>query len=106
MNEFFLSASDLLLNAVLLAVSATLIIKGQLTTGTYAAVNVIISTALQPIRSLAQIIEILQSAKLSFSTSNELLQVKAKANDGAGKLIPEAPVLEVVKLSYQYASYR
>lgn len=104
-NEFFLSSIDLLLNAVLLAVSATLIIKGQLTTGTYAAVNVIISTALQPIRSLAQIIEILQSAKLSFSTANELLQVKADVNNIARNLIPEAPVLEVIKLSFQYGLY-
>lgn len=104
-NEFFLSSIDLLLSALLLVVSAILIIQGQLTTGTYAAVNVIIGTALQPIRSLAQIIEVLQSAKLSFSTANELLQAKPPVIDEQPKPIADSAVLEIEKLSFQYSRY-
>jgi ABC-type bacteriocin/lantibiotic exporter with double-glycine peptidase domain len=104
-NEFFLSSIDLLLNALLLVVSAILIIKGYLTTGTYAAVNVIIGTALQPIRSLAQTIEILQSAKLSFSTANELLQDKLKQSDISLAPQANAALLEVGNVSFQYSRY-
>jgi ABC-type bacteriocin/lantibiotic exporter with double-glycine peptidase domain len=104
-NEFFLSSIDLLLNALLLVVSAILIIKGYLTTGTYAAVNVIIGTALQPIRSLAQIIEVLQSSRLSFSTANEMLQDKPQEADIKLEPQADAPVLEVNKVSFQYSRY-
>lgn len=104
-NEFFLSSIDLLLNALLLVVSAILIIKGYLTTGTYAAVNVIIGTALQPIRSLAQTIEILQSARLSFSTANELLQDKTQQSEPELAVQADAAVLEVENLSFQYSRY-
>ncbi|MCX5937331.1 MAG: ATP-binding cassette domain-containing protein [Cyanobium sp. LacPavin_0920_WC12_MAG_62_9] len=104
-NEFFLSTIDLLLNALLLVVSAILIINGNLTTGTYAAINVIIGTALQPVRSLAQIIEILQSARLSFSTANELLQDKPQESNTPLKSEAEAPVLEAINLSFQYSKY-
>ena len=104
-NEFFLSSIDLLLNALLLVVSAILIIKGYLTTGTYAAVNVIIGTALQPIRSLAQTIEILQSARLSFSTANELLQEKPRQNRERLTADADAAVLDVSSVSFQYSRY-
>jgi len=104
-NELYLSSIDLLLNALLLVVAAVLIIQGQLTTGTYAAVNVIISTALQPIRSLAQIIEVLQSAKLSFSTANELLQAKPSVLAAQPTPIPGAAVLEIDNLTFQYSRY-
>ena len=104
-NEFFLSVIDLMLNALLLVVSAILIINGNLTTGTYAAVNVIIGTALQPVRSLAQIIEILQSARLSFGTANELLQDKPQENNTPLNADAEAAVLEVKNLSFQYSRY-
>jgi len=104
-NEFFLSSIDLMLNAMLLVVSAILIIKGQLTTGTYAAVNVIIGTALEPIRSLAQIIEVLQSAKLSFSTANELMQEKRTEPESKPALKVDAAVLEVDNVSFQYSLY-
>jgi ATP-binding cassette subfamily B protein len=104
-NEFFLSTIDLLLNALLLVVSAILIIKGNLTTGTYAAVNVIIGTALQPIRSLAQTIEILQSARLSFSTANELLQDKPEQVESRLEIKADAVVLEADNVSFQYSRY-
>ncbi len=104
-NEFFLSTIDLLLNALLLVVSAILIIKGNLTTGTYAAVNVIIGTALQPIRSLAQTIEILQSARLSFSTANELLQDKPEQAESRLAIKADAVVLEADNVSFQYSRY-
>jgi len=104
-NELFLSSIDLLLNALLLVVAAVLIIQGQLTTGTYAAVSVIIGTALEPIRSIAQIIEVLQSAKLSFSTANELLQPKPSVSHEQPKPITNAPVLEIKNLTFQYSRY-
>jgi ATP-binding cassette subfamily B protein len=104
-NEFFLSSIDLMLNALLLVVSAILIIKGYLTTGTYAAVNVIIGTALEPIRSLAQTIEILQSARLSFSTANELLQDQPEQSQTELIVQSDASVLQVENLSFQYSRY-
>ena len=104
-NQFFLSMIDLMLNALLLVVSAILIINGNLTTGTYAAVNVIIGTALQPVRSLAQIIEVLQSARLSFGTANELLQDKPQESNTPLKAEAEAAVLEASNLSFQYSRY-
>ena len=104
-NEFFLSSIDLLLNSLLLVVSALLIINGNLTTGTYAAVNVIISTALQPIRTLAQTIEILQSARMSFSTANELLQDAPQDLQEPIEPKPESPVLEARGVSFQYSRY-
>jgi ATP-binding cassette subfamily B protein len=104
-NEFFLSSIDLLLNACLLVVSAILIINGKLSTGTYAAVNVIIGTALQPIRSLAQIIEILQSARLSFSTANELMQSTPSDNNVDLKIKTTEPVLEINNMSFRYSLY-
>jgi len=104
-NEFFLSTIDLLLNALLLVVSAILIIKGHLSTGTYAAVNVIIGTALEPIRSLAQIIEVLQSSRLSFSTANELLQESPADSDTPLNPEPQGPILEMKKVTFQYSRY-
>lgn len=104
-NEFFLSSIDLLLNTFLLVVSAILIINGNLTTGTYAAVNVIIGTALEPIRSLAQIIEVLQSAKLSFSTANELLQEHHEEEESELQIDSSSPLLEVRNVSFQYSLY-
>ena len=104
-NEFFLSSIDLLLNALLLVVAAILIIQGQLSTGTYAAVSVILGTALQPIRSLAQIIEVLQSAKLSFSTANDLLQAKPILMSSQAAPISGEPVLKIDDLSFRYSRY-
>lgn len=104
-NEFFLSMIDLLLNAFLLVVSAILIINGNLTTGTYAAVNVIIGTALEPIRSLAQIIEVLQSAKLSFSTANELMQDETLEETQNLYIDKGSPLLEIKNVSFQYSRY-
>ena len=104
-NEFFLSSIDLILNAFLLVVSAILIINGNLTTGTYAAVNVIIGTALEPIRSLAQIIEVLQSAKLSFSTANELLQEHQEEEESELQIDTSSPLLEIRNVSFQYSLY-
>ena len=71
-NEFFLSLVDQLLNATLLVLSAILIVQGHLTTGTYAAINVIIGTALQPIRSLSAIIESIQNSRITLRAANEL----------------------------------
>lgn len=104
-NEFFLSTIDLLLNALLLIVSAILIINGDLSTGTYAAVSVIIGTALQPVRSLAQIIEVLQNSRLSFDTANELLQT---ANTPQSKNLEpktDQPALEIKGVSFKYSIY-
>ena len=104
-NEFFLSTVDLLLNSLLLVVSALLIISGNLSTGTYAAVNVIIGTALQPIRSLAQIVEVLQNSRLSFNTANELLQQNATDYGGNVQANVKAPVLELDHVSFRYSLY-
>lgn len=71
-NEFFLSFVDQLLNVSLLVVSGILIVQGELTTGTYAAINVIIGTALQPIRSLSAIIESIQNSRMTLRAANEL----------------------------------
>lgn len=71
-NEFFLSLVEQLLNASLLVVSSILIVQGYLTTGTYAAVSVIIGTALQPIRSLSMIIESIQNSRMTLRAANEL----------------------------------
>ena len=104
-NEFFLSSVDLLLNTLLLVVSALLIIGGDLTTGTYAAVNVIIGTALQPIRSLAQIVEVLQNSRLSFKTANELLQTKPVDQHAKAQPDLQAAVLVLEKLTFRYSLY-
>lgn len=104
-NEFWLSAVDLMLNTLLLVVSALLIISGKLSTGTYAAVSVIIGTALQPIRSLAQIIETLQSSRLSFDTANELLQPKNDINSISASPRDDQPALELDNVSFKYSLY-
>jgi ATP-binding cassette subfamily B protein RaxB len=104
-NEFFLSSVDLLLNTLLLVVSALLIINGSLTTGTYAAVSVIIGTALQPIRSLAQIIEVLQSSRLSFNTANELLQGSPAQITNKVEPRDHEPVLFIENVSFRYCLY-
>ena len=104
-NEFFLSTVDLLLNSLLLVISALLIIGGDLTTGTYAAVNVIIGTALQPIRSLAQIVEVLQNSRLSFNTANELLQMEPDEPHGNAQADMQSPVLLLENVSFRYSIY-
>lgn len=71
-NEFFLSMVDQLLSVSLLVLSGILIVQGHLTTGTYAAINVIIGTALQPVRSLSAIIESIQNSRLTLRSANEL----------------------------------
>lgn len=104
-NEFFLSTIDLLLNALLLIVSAILIINGNLSTGTYAAVSVIIGTALQPVRSLAQIIEVLQNSRLSFDTANELLQTAKTPESTNLEPKTDQPALEIKGVSFRYSIY-
>ena len=104
-NELSLAAVDLLLNTFLLVISALLIIDGNLTTGTYAAVSVIIGTALQPVRSLAQIIEVLQSSRLAFNTASELLQPPKTVNTNKPKRLDDHPVLELDQLCFKYSLY-
>ena len=104
-NEFFLSTIDLSLNALLLIVSAILIINGSLSTGTYAAVSVIIGTALQPVRSLAQIIEVLQNSRLSFNTANELLQTASPPDSINLEPKTDQPALEISGVSFKYSIY-
>lgn len=73
-NEFFLSCVDQLLNASLLVVSSILIVQGHLTTGVYAAISVIVQTAMAPVRSLSMILETIQNSRLSFQAASDLYQ--------------------------------
>jgi ATP-binding cassette subfamily B protein len=68
-------------------------------------VSVIIGTALQPIRSLAQIIEILQSSRLAFNTANELLQSREIDEPLKAEPNHDHPVLELQQLSFKYSIY-
>ena len=112
-NEFFLSCIDQLLSGLLLVVSALLITQGEMTTGVYAAISVIIQTALAPVRSIAAIIETIQNSRLSFNTAAELYQnnnskneqtlqddISSKKNSSV-----DNPILEVKNVSFRYSIY-
>ena len=110
-NEFFLSSVDQMLNALLLIVSSILIVNGNLTTGTYAAINVIIGTALEPIRSLSQLLETFQNSRLTFQSAAELRPEAAEersTNDNDATNAPAigaAPVIELQDVTYRYSKY-
>ncbi len=105
-NEFYLSLVDQSLNLFLLIISSILIVKGHLSTGTYAAVNVIIGTALEPIRSLASIIETLQNSQFTFDAVNELYQNKSSSRQSSPVEIDDkAPIIEIKDLCFSYSLY-
>ena len=106
-NEFWLGTVDQCLNAFLLVCSSILIINGQMTTGTYAAINVIIGTALEPIRSLSTIIETIQNSRLTFDSAAELYQEESTSTSALSSLdqTGSAPVIELEDVSYAYSLY-
>lgn len=111
-SEFFLGFIDQSLNALLLIVSSILIVNGNLTTGTYAAINVIIGTALEPIRSLSQLLETFQNSKLTFQSAAELLPVLddspsdvGSQSDSDPQVSQNAPAIQLVDVSFQYSKY-
>jgi ATP-binding cassette subfamily B protein len=112
-NELFLGSVDQLLNAFLLIVSSILIVNGNLTTGTYAAINVIIGTAMEPIRSLSQLLETFQNSRLTFQSAAEL---RPSQSERTGKLeLLQAgttvdselhpPVIDLRSVSFRYSKY-
>ena len=110
-NEFFLSLVDQLLNTTLLVLSGMLIVQGNLTTGTYAAINVIIGTALQPIRSLSTIIESIQNSRITLAAANELY-TPAPIGEEKGGILPSADdegqepaCLQLTNVCYRYSAY-
>jgi ABC-type bacteriocin/lantibiotic exporter with double-glycine peptidase domain len=106
-NEFFLGNMDQLLNVSLLVVSAILIIDGRLTTGTYAAVNVIVGTALQPVRSLSTLVETFQNSRLTFQSASELYQHLPGEDSHSDAQQPSyaEPLIELADLSFHYSIY-
>ena len=102
-NEFFLSFVDQVLNATLLVVSAVLIVQGNLTTGTYAAINVIIGTALQPIRSLSSIIEAIQNSRMTLKAANELYTAPPILT---GQIDEDGQQAETKAISFESVYYR
>jgi ABC-type bacteriocin/lantibiotic exporter with double-glycine peptidase domain len=105
-NEFFLSNIDQLLNVLLLVVSSILIVNGNLTTGTYAAINVIIGTALEPVRSLSTLVETFQNSRLTFQSASELYQAESDSvNETEIQQSIHEPVIELKDLSFHYSIY-
>lgn len=107
-NEFFLTLVDQMLNATLLVVSSILIVQGNLTTGTYAAINVIIGTALQPVRSLSSIIESIQNSRMTLKAANELYTAPASLPEaGSEATEPEADAgaIRFQSVSFRHSSY-
>jgi ATP-binding cassette subfamily B protein len=106
-NEFFLGNMDQLLNVSLLVISAILIVDGKLTTGTYAAINVIVGTALQPVRSLSTLVETFQNSRLTFQSASELYQHLPSQDLGLGEQLPsfDKPLIELADLSFHYSIY-
>ncbi|WP_415410575.1 cysteine peptidase family C39 domain-containing protein [Synechococcus sp. A10-1-5-9] len=111
-NELFLGSIDQSLNALLLVVSSILIVNGNLTTGTYAAINVIIGTALEPIRSLSQLLETFQNSRLTFQSAAELrpptkttTENNKSANESLPAKIETAPLIELQSVTYRYSKY-
>lgn len=111
-SEFFLGTIDQSLNALLLVVSSILIVNGNLTTGTYAAINVIIGTALEPIRSLSQLLETFQNSRLTFQSAAELLPVldddglqHIEQNQSKVEDLNNTPAIQLVDVSFKYSKY-
>lgn len=106
-NEFWLGVVDQLLNALLLTCSSILIVKGHLTTGTYAAINVIIGTALEPIRSLSRLIETLQNSRITFDSAAELYQPEPHVEVPTQPISKDAlpAVIEFENVSYSYSLF-
>jgi ATP-binding cassette, subfamily B, bacterial len=105
-NEFFLSFVDQVLNATLLVVSAVLIVQGNLTTGTYAAINVIIGTALQPIRSLSSIIEAIQNSRMTLKAANELYTAPPIVSETIDEDEQQAQQGDLKAISFESVYYR
>ena len=105
LNEFYLALVENILNSLLLVISALLIIQGSLTTGSYAAVSVIIGTALQPIRSVAQIIETLQSSTQSFQVVNDLFQPQELPKAEQPAKADDNTIVNFQNLSFRYSLY-
>ena len=111
-SEFFLGSVDQSLNALLLVVSSILIVNGYLTTGTYAAINVIIGTALEPIRSLSQLLETYQNSRLTFNSASELMPAEETKQGNFN--IPkqsgaiggqQSAVIQLDAVSFRYSKY-
>ncbi len=102
-NEFFLGIVDQLLNGLLLAISGFLIIRGELTTGSYTAINVLIGTAMQPIRSVAGLIETIQNSAAAFNKANELFHPEVAINSEGSSNTDI--ILACKHLSFSYSLY-
>lgn len=102
-NEMFLGVVDQLLNGLLLTISAYLIIRGELTTGSYTAINVLVGAAMQPIRSVAGTIETIQNSSAAFDKANELFhpELVSKTQDTS-----QSDGIVICKgLSFSYSLY-
>ena len=105
-SEFMLGLIDQLLNTFLLVISSVLIIKGNLTTGTYAAINVIIGTALEPIRSLSSLLEQLQNSRFIYKSALDLYQTNHREEPTKNQeLNMNDPMLSIYKVSFKYSLY-
>jgi ABC-type bacteriocin/lantibiotic exporter with double-glycine peptidase domain len=105
-NEFWLCTVDQLLSGFLLIISSVLIINGSLTTGTYAAINVIIGTALEPVRSLSAIIETIQNSRLTFRSASEMYQPDSSTASAITTEHQDSDTLiELKDLTYSYSRY-
>ncbi len=105
-SEFMLGMIDQLLNTFLLIISSILIVKGNLTTGTYAAINVIIGTALEPIRSLASLVEQLQNSRLIYKSALDLYQPESnEVITTNNELNMDNPMLSLYKVTFKYSLY-
>lgn len=104
-NQFWLGTVDQGLNAFLLICSSILIVNGYITTGTYAAINVIIGTALEPIRSLSTIIETIQNSRLTFDSAAELYQENQGNETMNSEVDDAAHLIEFNEVTYSYSIY-
>jgi ATP-binding cassette, subfamily B, bacterial len=96
--------STLVLQLLVLAAGGFLVIRGQITVGTFAAFQTIFATLMQSLSSLAQYVPQLAQAGASFAHIEELLAEKQQVHDtdAAGALAPLASEIAFRDVSFSY----
>ncbi|MBT3360548.1 MAG: ATP-binding cassette domain-containing protein [Rhodospirillales bacterium] len=77
--------SAALMNVAIIAVGATLVVKGEMTVGAMIGANILASRALVPLTRFAQLGEVFAKARQSLNLINEFARIPVEATTGSAK---------------------
>jgi len=77
--------SAALMNVAIIAIGATLVVKGEMTVGSMIGANILASRALMPLTRFAQLGEVFAKARQSLNLINEFARIPVEATTGSAK---------------------